>query len=63
MTAMPLGQRPDAASAEKGMRELISSKAAVEYGVTLITAVKAAALARRGRTLVELAVRIVRLTG
>ena len=45
------------------MRELISSKAAVEYGITLITAVKAAALARRGRTLVELAVRIVRMTG
>jgi hypothetical protein len=58
-----LGQRPDAPSAEKGMRELVSSKAAVEYGVTLISAVKAAALVRRARALVELAVRIVRLNG
>lgn len=58
-----LGQRPDAASAEKGMRELISSKAAVEYGVTLIPAVKAEALVRRARSLVELALRIVRLNG
>jgi hypothetical protein len=58
-----LGQRPDAASAEKGMRELVSSKAAVEYGVTLISAVKAAALVRRARSLVELAVRVVRLNG
>ena len=45
------------------MRELVSSKAAVEYGVTLISAVKAAALLRRARSLVELAVRIVRLNG
>ena len=58
-----LGQRSDAASAEKRMRELVSSKAAVEYGVTLISAVKAAALLRRARSLVELAVRIVRLNG
>ena len=58
-----LGQRPDAATAEKGMRELTSSKAAVEYGVTLIAAVKAEALVRRARSLIELAVRIVRLNG
>lgn len=58
-----LGQRPDAASAEKGLRELILSKADVEYGVTLIPAVKAEALVRRARSLVELAVRIVRLNG
>lgn len=58
-----LGQRPDAAAAEKGMRDLVSSKAAVEYGVTLISAVKAEALVRRARSLFELAVRIVRLNG
>lgn len=58
-----LGQRPDASGAEKAMRELVSSKAAVEYGVTLISAVKAEALVRRSRSLVELAVRIVRLNG
>lgn len=58
-----LGERSDAPSAEKGMRELVSSKAAVEYGVTLISAVKAAALVRRARGLVKLAVRIVRLNG
>lgn len=56
-----LGQRP--ATAEKGLRELVSSKADVEYGVTLIPAVKAEALLRRARSLVELAVRIVRLNG
>jgi len=58
-----LGQRPDAASTEKALRELISSKADVEYGVTLIPAVKAEALLRRARSLVELAIRIVRLNG
>lgn len=58
-----LGQRPDAASAEKGIRELVASKVDVEYGVTLIPAVKAAALLRRARSLVELAIRIVRLNG
>ena len=58
-----LGQRPNAASAEKGLRELIVSKADVEYGVTLIPAVKAEALLRRARSLVELAIRIVRLNG
>jgi hypothetical protein len=58
-----LGQRPDAPNAEKAMRELVSSKAAVEYGVTLISAVKAEALVRRARSLVELAARIVRLNG
>ena len=58
-----LGQRPEAAAVEKAMRELVSSKAAVEYGVTLIPATKAEALVRRARSLVELAVRIVRLSG
>jgi hypothetical protein len=58
-----LGQRPDAASAERGLRELVSSKAEVEYGVALITPAKAEALVRRARSLVGLAVRIVRLKG
>lgn len=58
-----LGQRTDAASAEKWLRELVSSKADVEYGVTLIPAVKAQALVRRARSLVDLAIRIVRLNG
>ena len=58
-----LGQRPDAATAEKGLRELVSSKADVEYGVTIIATVKAEALVRRARSLVDLAVRIVRLNG
>jgi hypothetical protein len=58
-----LGQRPDAAGAEKAIRALVSSKADVEYGVTLISAVKAGALVRRARSLVEIAVRIVRLKG
>lgn len=56
-----LGKRPDAPTAEKALRELLSAKAEVEYGVTLITATTAATLVRRSRTLVELAVNIVRL--
>ncbi len=58
-----LGPRPDAAGAETGLRELVSSKADVEYGVTMIAAVKAQALVRRAQSLVDLAVRIVRLNG
>ena len=56
-------KKPDTASAETGLRELIWSKADVEYGVTLIPGAKAEALVRRARALVELAVRIVRLHG
>ncbi|MBB1513267.1 hypothetical protein H5399_12420 [Tessaracoccus sp. MC1627] len=58
-----LGQRPDAAGAEKGLRELVSNKADVEHGVSLMSAVKAEALVRRARSLVEIAVRVVRLNG
>ncbi|BAK36382.1 hypothetical protein MLP_33680 [Microlunatus phosphovorus NM-1] len=50
-----LGRRNDASAAERALRELLSSKAEVEYGTTLITLVKAEALVRRARTLVELA--------
>jgi HEPN domain-containing protein len=56
-----LGKRPGAATAEKSLRELVSAKGDVEYGVALITRAKAEPLVRRGRTLVELAVQIARL--
>ena len=56
-----LGKRPEAAASEKALRELLSAKGDVEYGVALVTAAKAESLVRRGRTLVELAVHVVRL--
>ncbi len=56
-----LGKRPDAATAEKATRELLAAKGDVEYGTDLITAAKSDALVRRARTLVELAIEIVRL--
>ncbi len=58
-----LGTRPDAATAEKNLRELVAVKSEVEYGVTLVTAAKANALVRKAQNLVELAVRVVRLQG
>lgn len=58
-----LGQRPESATAERWLRELISSKADVEYGVALVPESKALPLVRRARNLVELAVNIVRLGG
>ncbi|WP_166350632.1 hypothetical protein [Phytoactinopolyspora limicola] len=56
-----LGQRPQAATAEKALRELVSAKGEVEYGVALITSSKAEPLVRRAQSLVALAVQIVRL--
>lgn len=56
-----LGRRQDAAGAEKALRELISHKGDVEYGVALMSAAKTEPLVRRARSLVALAVRIVRL--
>jgi HEPN domain-containing protein len=56
-----LGKRPESTTAEKALRELLSAKGDVEYGVALVTAVKAESLVRRARSLVELAVQIVRL--
>jgi HEPN domain-containing protein len=56
-----LGKRPAASSAEKTLRDLLSAKGDVEYGVALVTAAKAETLIRRSRTLVEVAVQIVRL--
>jgi len=55
-----LGTRPEAVSAEKALRELITIKGEVEYGTTLITLAKAEPLIRRAQTLVDLATRIVR---
>jgi len=56
-----LGKRAEATSAEKALRELLSAKGDVEYGVALVTAVKAESLVRRARALVDLAVHIVKL--
>jgi HEPN domain-containing protein len=56
-----LGKRPEAPTAEKALRELLSAKADVEYGVASVTAAKAETLLRRARSLLELAVQIVRL--
>jgi hypothetical protein len=56
-----LGKRPAATTAEKALRELLSAKGDVEYGVALVTAAKAESLVRRARILVDLAVQIVRL--
>jgi HEPN domain-containing protein len=56
-----LGKRPEAATAEKALRDLLSAKGEVEYGVALVTAAKAEPLVRRAQTLLELAVQIVRL--
>lgn len=58
---LALGQRAEAGAAEKALRELISAKAAVEYGVALLPRTKAEPLLRRARSLVELAVGVVRL--
>jgi len=56
-----LGQRPEAATSEKALRELLSAKADVEYGVALVTGAKAESLVRHARSLVDLGVQIVRL--
>jgi HEPN domain-containing protein len=56
-----LGKRSETGAAERALRELIAAKSEVEYGTTLMTATKAEPLVRRARTLVELAINIVRL--
>jgi tRNA(Ser,Leu) C12 N-acetylase TAN1 len=58
---LSLGQRAEAAASERAFRELVSAKGDVEYGVNVITQAKAEPLVRRARSLVELAVQIVRL--
>lgn len=59
--ARALATRPVAASAERGLRELIAAKGDVGYGTALIGSTKAEPLVRRARTLVDLAIEIVRL--
>lgn len=59
--ARTLGTRANATVAVRALRELISAKADVEYGTELVEAAKATALVRRARTVVELAVQIVKL--
>ena len=56
-----LGQRDEATAAEKAPRDLLSVKADVEYGVALVQRAKAEPLVRRARSLVEIAVAVVRL--
>jgi hypothetical protein len=56
-----LGKRDAAPTAERALRELIAAKGYVEYGTVLVTDAKSGPLVRRARTLVELAVEIVRL--
>ncbi|SDU47357.1 hypothetical protein [Jiangella alkaliphila] len=56
-----LARRSEAATAERALRELIAAKGDVEYGTNVVTATRAEPLVRRARTLVELAIAIVRL--
>jgi hypothetical protein len=56
-----LGQRAEAATAVKALRELLSATVEVEYSVALVTAAKAETLVRGARALVGLAVHVVRL--
>lgn len=56
-----LGKRADGANAEKALRDLLASKPDVEYGFEILTLTRAEPLVRRARTLVDLAVRVVRL--
>lgn len=53
-----LGSHPEAAAAEKALRELIVAKSDVEYGASLVTLAKAGPFVRRARLLVGLAERL-----
>ena len=59
--ARALAKRPQATGAQRGLRELLAAKGEVEYGTALIGSAKAEPLVRRARTLVDLAIEIVRL--
>jgi HEPN domain-containing protein len=59
--ARALAKRTQATTAERGLRELLAAKGDVEYGTALVGAAKAEPLVRRARTLVDLAIEIVRL--
>lgn len=52
-------KQPDASSAEKALRELLTAKGDVKYGTALITVAKARPLIRHAQTLVHLARQIV----
>lgn len=56
-----LAKRPEATTAERALRELVAARGDVEYGTELMTSAKAEPLVRRARTLVELALGVVRL--
>ncbi|MDR1431684.1 MAG: hypothetical protein LBI99_06150 [Propionibacteriaceae bacterium] len=56
-----LGKRENAGTAIRALWELVAAKGDVEYGVFSVDAAKAKPLVRRARTLVDLAVAIVRL--
>lgn len=56
-----LGRRQRAAEAEKALRDLVAAKGDVEYGTDVVTAAKAQPLVRRARSLVDLAIEIVRV--
>jgi HEPN domain-containing protein len=56
-----LAKRSEAAAGERALRELVAAKGEVEYGTDLVTATKAEPLVRRARTLLDLAIGIVRL--
>lgn len=58
---LSLARRPEAAAGDRALRELVAAKGDVEYGTDVVTAIKAEPLVRRARTLVELAIEIVRL--
>lgn len=55
-----VGKRPEAATAERALRELIAAKGDVEYGTALVDAAQAKQFVRRASTLVDLATAIVR---
>lgn len=59
--ARALAKRTQATAAERALRELLAAKGEVEYGTALIGPTKAEPLVRRARTLIDLALEIVRL--
>lgn len=56
-----LAKHPEAANAERALRELVGAKSDVEYGTLLISSAKAESLIRRAPSLVDLAEQIVLL--
>jgi hypothetical protein len=56
-----LGKREQAAIGERALRDLIAAKSDVEYGAGLVTAKNAETLVGRARSLVDIAIEIVRL--